>query len=78
MEGSVVCEGGEMESPYLADLEADDPELHNYASEHPEIVEKFTKLHTIWAADVRHTVIIRSATMIKHHPEIPEAPGPGQ
>jgi len=41
-----------MESPYLANLEADHPEEKNYASEHPEIVERLTKLYTVWAADV--------------------------
>ena len=41
-----------METPYLADLEADNPEEHNYANEYPEIVEKLTKLHAIWAAEV--------------------------
>jgi len=41
-----------MESPYLADLEADNPEEHNYANEYPEIVEKLTKLHAIWATEV--------------------------
>jgi len=41
-----------METPYLADLEADNPEEHNYADEYPEIVERLTKLHAIWAAEV--------------------------
>lgn len=42
----------EMESPYLADLEAENPEEVNYASAHPEIVERLTRLHEEWAADV--------------------------
>jgi hypothetical protein len=41
-----------METPYLANLEADHPEEQNYATEHPEIVERFTKLYTDWAAIV--------------------------
>ena len=41
-----------MESPYLANLEAERPEEQNYAAEHPEIVERLTKLHVKWAADV--------------------------
>ena len=41
-----------MESPYLGNLEAENPEEHNYASEHPEIVERLTKLHTDWASGV--------------------------
>jgi len=41
-----------MESPYLADLEDENPEEINYASLHPEIVERLTKLHEEWAADV--------------------------
>jgi arylsulfatase A-like enzyme len=41
-----------MESPYLGNLEAENPEEHNYASEHPEIVERLTKLHTNWASGV--------------------------
>ncbi len=41
-----------MESPYLANLEADHPEEQNYATEHPEIVERLTKLYTDWAAIV--------------------------
>jgi len=42
-----------MESPYLANLEADHPEEQNYAAEHPEVVERLTKLYTDWAAGVR-------------------------
>jgi len=41
-----------MESPYLANLEGDHPEEQNYAGEHPEIVERLTKLYTEWAAIV--------------------------
>lgn len=41
-----------MESPYLANLEDEQPEERNYASDHPEIVEKLTKLYTEWSADV--------------------------
>lgn len=41
-----------MESPYLANLDEENPEEHNYADEYPEIVEKLTKLHEIWAEDV--------------------------
>jgi arylsulfatase A len=41
-----------MESPYLANLEDVHPEEHNYASEHPEIVERLTKLYTNWSEDV--------------------------
>lgn len=43
---------GKMESPYLGNLEAENPEEHNYASEHPEIVERLTKLHNKWASEV--------------------------
>jgi arylsulfatase A-like enzyme len=42
----------EMESPYLADLEDENPEEINYANEHPEIVERLTKLYEEWAKDV--------------------------
>lgn len=42
----------EMESPYLANLEDENPEEHNYADEYPYIVEKLTKLHEKWAEDV--------------------------
>jgi len=41
-----------MESPYLANLEEENPEYHNYASEHPEIVERLTKLYNEWALGV--------------------------
>lgn len=41
-----------MESPYLANLEAANPEEQNYAAEYPEIVERLTKLYIDWAADV--------------------------
>ena len=44
-----------MESPYLANLEADQPEEQNYATEYPEIVERLTKLHESWAANVNNT-----------------------
>jgi arylsulfatase A-like enzyme len=43
-----------METPYLANLEAGHPEEENFAAEYPEIVERLTKLYTIWAADVNH------------------------
>ena len=42
----------DMESPYLANLEEDEPEAHNYAMEYPEIVEKLTNLYQDWAAEV--------------------------
>lgn len=42
----------DMESPYLADLEAENPEEVNFAEAHPEIVERLTKLYKQWAADV--------------------------
>ena len=41
-----------MESPYLANLEASDPEAYNYAKEYPEVVERLTKLYEEWAATV--------------------------
>ena len=41
-----------MESPYLANLEEDEPELNNHAKEYPEIVERLTSLHNTWAAEV--------------------------
>ena len=41
-----------METPYLADLEAEHPEEVNYAKEYPEIVERLSKLYETWAADV--------------------------
>ena len=41
-----------MESPYLANLEAEHPEEKNYAAEHPEIVKRLTHLYNSWAADV--------------------------
>ena len=41
-----------MESPYLANLEAADPEAYNYAKEYPELVEKLTNLYQDWAATV--------------------------
>jgi arylsulfatase A-like enzyme len=44
-----------MESPYLANLEGDSPEEHNLANEHPEIVERLTRLYTEWAAQVNET-----------------------
>ena len=46
-----------MESPYLANLEGESPEEQNYAAQHPEIVERLTKLHIKWAADVNKTNI---------------------
>jgi arylsulfatase A-like enzyme len=44
-----------MESPYLANLEADHPEEQNYATEFPEIVERLTKLYEVWALNVNNT-----------------------
>lgn len=44
-----------MESPYLADLESEQPEEKNCAAENPEIVERLTKLHQDWAAETNHT-----------------------
>jgi hypothetical protein len=41
-----------MESPYLANLEADHPEEENFAAQHPEIVERLTILYNEWAAGV--------------------------
>lgn len=41
-----------MESPYLADLEAEHPEEENYAAAYPEIVARLTKLYEDWAAAV--------------------------
>lgn len=37
-----------MESPYLANLEAENPEEKNYATEYPETVERLTKLYNDW------------------------------
>ena len=36
----------------LTNLEDERPETHNYADEHPEIVEKLQKYHDAWAEDV--------------------------
>ena len=41
-----------METPYLADLDADNPEENNFALENPDIVDRLMKLHEKWAADV--------------------------
>lgn len=41
-----------MESPYLANLEAEHPEEENYAAAQPEIVERLTKLYEDWASEV--------------------------
>lgn len=41
-----------MESPYLADLDADDPEEINFANDYPDVVERLTKLYEDWASDV--------------------------
>ncbi|MBN1387563.1 MAG: sulfatase-like hydrolase/transferase [Bacteroidales bacterium] len=41
-----------MESPYLANLDDDNPEEKNYANEHPEIVERLTKLYESWSEKV--------------------------
>ena len=42
----------DMESPYLADLEAENPEEVNFASQYPEIVERLYKLYEKWSAEV--------------------------
>lgn len=39
-----------LETPYLADLEDENPEELNYAAAHPDIVERLTKLHEEWEA----------------------------
>lgn len=44
-----------MESPFLANLEAEHPEEQNFAAENPEIVERLTKLYTDWEANVNNT-----------------------
>lgn len=44
-----------MESPYLANMEEENPEEQNYATKHPEIVERLTKLHQKWAEEVNGT-----------------------
>lgn len=41
-----------MESPYLANLEAGNPEEENYASEHPEIVKYMMGLLDKWEEEV--------------------------
>ena len=41
-----------MESPFLADLETDQPEEKNYAEEYPEIVDRLTKLYDNWSDNV--------------------------
>jgi len=43
-----------MDSPYLANLEADHPEEKNFAGEHPEIVERLTKLYINWKQEVNN------------------------
>jgi arylsulfatase A len=47
-----------MESPYLANLEDENPEEKNYASEHPEIVAQLTNLLRTWAEDVGREPIL--------------------
>jgi arylsulfatase A-like enzyme len=42
----------QMESPYLADLLADNPEEENQAANFPEIVNRLMKLHENWAGEV--------------------------
>jgi arylsulfatase A-like enzyme len=42
----------DMVSPYLANLNDDNPEEKNYADEHPEIVERLMKLYESWSKDV--------------------------
>lgn len=44
-----------MDSIFLANLEADQPEEENYAAEHPEVVEQLTKRYTIWAEQVKRS-----------------------
>jgi len=44
-----------MESPYLANLEEENPEEQNHATEHPEVVERLTDLYANWAASVNNT-----------------------
>ena len=44
-----------METPYLADLEAEHPEEENFAAAYPEIVERLTKLYTNWAANANNS-----------------------
>jgi len=41
-----------MESPYLANVEEENPEEENYASEFPEVVERLTKLYNNWSKEV--------------------------
>lgn len=43
-----------MESPYLANLKADNPEEQNYASKHPEVVARLTNLYEHWEATVKN------------------------
>ncbi len=42
-----------MESPYLANLEDENPEEKNYAEEYPEVVERLTSLYNAWWAEVQ-------------------------
>lgn len=49
-----------MESPYLADLEAENPEEDNYANEHPEIVKSLTDIYLKWSANVNNKQAIRN------------------
>jgi arylsulfatase A len=41
-----------MESPYLANLEEENPEEENFASEHPEIVKRLSELLDKWEEDL--------------------------
>ena len=38
---------------FLGNLADDQPELKNYADQHPEIVGRLMRLHEQWAMDVR-------------------------
>ncbi|XOV92424.1 MAG: sulfatase-like hydrolase/transferase [Bacteroidota bacterium] len=46
----------QMESPYLANLEDENPEELNYASEFPEVVERLTNLYNSWYESVKPNV----------------------
>jgi arylsulfatase A-like enzyme len=41
-----------METPFLANLDAEQPEEKNFAAEYPEIVNRLTKLYNSWSNDV--------------------------
>jgi arylsulfatase A len=46
-EGNVV-----MESPFLACLDEEDPELKNHAGEHADVVKRLSQLHDTWSTSV--------------------------